>query len=105
MLFFKLFVLISFAWVQAIDYDEYTASIEQLALDPLFVLEFEKHIDNILEIEPNYFNYTPFNSPDYKFDCQVDLDAAYEPATSVHRLRHSWIDMDTVWRMWRQKRP
>jgi len=42
-----------------------------------------------LKIEPNYFDYTPFTSPNYTFECS--LHEHNEPASSVHRLRPSDI--------------
>lgn len=75
--------------VKSFDYNEYSSAIETLSMNPLFVSEFEKHIAKLKKIEPNYYNYTPFASIDYKFDCSpvhnsINLE---EETTSVHRLR------------------
>lgn len=89
---FKILLFFAFVFtianVQAIDYDEYVMAIEELSMNPLFLVEYEKHIGNLMEMEPNYFNFTPFASNDYKFDCSLnDFDSPHEEATSVHRLR------------------
>lgn len=62
-------------------------SIKALSSSPNFVSEFEKHVNKLTEIEPNYFNYTPFVSNEYNFDCFDNSTIYEEEATSVHRLR------------------
>ena len=69
-----------------LDYDHYATVIQKLATDPHFVDLYNNHIKQILELEPNYFNYTPFGLNNYKFECQFELDHN-QSATSVHRLQ------------------
>lgn len=47
--------------------------------------DFDANMKKILEIEPNYFHYTPFKGRNY-FDCGHDY-TSNETSTSVHRLR------------------
>lgn len=79
-------VLILITNVNGFDFNHYMTSIKALSVNPNFVSEYEKHVNKLIEIEPNYFNYTPFVSNEYNFDC-FDNSTVYEEATSVHRLR------------------
>ena len=47
--------------------------------------DFDKNLKQILEIEPDYFHYTPFKGRSY-FSCGDD-DGPNITSTSVHRLR------------------
>lgn len=69
----------------ALNATEYEEAILELSEDPEFLTQFALNLRDNFEIEPNYLNYTPFNKPDYKFECEKDSDPTV--ATSVHRLR------------------
>lgn len=62
-------------------YEELVSKI--MPENPFFVQQFEENLKKLIEIEPNYFNYTPFKSNE--FDCQKESDPTLP--TSVHRLR------------------
>lgn len=70
---------------QAVNYTLFAEEIEKLATNDGFLIGYERHVAELLKIEPDYFHYTPFKNLSYRFDCQVDEPT--EPATSVHRLR------------------
>jgi phospholipase B1 len=68
--------------------DEYVKIVHKLSKDNRFTQDFSNNIKKLIEIEPNYFDYTPFNK-DYSFDCNVtyENDDQYELPRSVHKLR------------------
>jgi len=76
------------AWANCFETDEYVKLIQRLSKDDRFTQDFSENIKKLLEIEPNYFNYSPFNK-DYTFDCNVtyDYEDQYELPRTVHRLR------------------
>lgn len=83
----NLFVLACFVIPIASTFNatEYEAFLIRMSKDRVFFEQFEKNIQKALEIEPNYFAYTPFKSNSYKFECEKDSDPTIP--TSVHKLR------------------
>jgi len=67
----------------AFDLKEYEQVIITMSKNATYEAEFEKSIQNLLQIEPNYFDYNPFNDHLKPFDCPA---LATAPATSVHNL-------------------
>jgi phospholipase B1, membrane-associated len=76
-----------FASSLCLNITEYELAIKKLAGDRTFTTAFEKHIQNLLEIEPNYYSYAQYSFS--SFDCRI-LPSPSVP-TSVHRLRPSDI--------------
>jgi hypothetical protein len=66
---------------------EYELSIKKLAGDSSFVAAYEKYIENLLKIEPNYYTYSKHSFS--SFDCRVEPSPSVP--TSVHKLRPSDI--------------
>lgn len=64
---------------------EYEQAIIHMSNDPELNAVFTKLIEKNIEIEPNYFSFSPFLSNGYKFECEKDSDPTIP--TSVHRLR------------------
>jgi hypothetical protein len=61
--------------------------ILKMALNDTFVKEFEKHIERIIELEPRYYNYNPFDSHLNAFNCPIIPPS--ENVKSVHELKIS----------------
>jgi len=72
-----------------INIKEYQEAIVKMALNATMVSEFQKHVQAILKLEPNYFNYNPYNSFLNKFDCPIIPPSAN--VKSVHELKISDI--------------
>lgn len=64
--------------------------IETLAGDATSSNDFISSIANLVSIEPDYYNYTPFKD-NYKFECETNLNLDSTETTSVHKLRPSDI--------------
>lgn len=82
---FKIILLITVQLIalnQAFNLTEYTNTIKLLMSDIKYEKDLKQHINNILAIDPDYYNYKPIA----KFDCDV---SGSEPARSVHKLRPS----------------
>ena len=68
--------------------EEYVAMIQQLEKNPKLIAEFQEHLDYLQSIEPNYWDYNPFESNNLTFDCNGDqLKPSENVPTSVHELR------------------
>jgi hypothetical protein len=89
LIFALLFSLVISNAVMGINIKEYQEAIVKMALNTTMVSEFEKHVQAILELEPNYFNYNPYNSFLNKFDCPIIPPSAN--VKSVHELKISDI--------------
>jgi hypothetical protein len=77
--------LLAFRAANALNATEYEMFLLDIAKDHAFVEEFNSYMDTILKIEPDYFDYTPFKSVSYKFDCDTSSDPT-KPKT-VHELK------------------
>ena len=75
--------------VISINIKEYQEAITKFALNVTFVREFEEHMTRILEIDPSYLNYNPYNSFLNKFNCPIIPPS--ENVKSVHELKISDI--------------
>lgn len=75
----------------AYDEDEYKKMINSMVGIPEFEKDFEENLNTILEIEPNYFEYTPFSSSNFTFNC--NLAPSPERPQSVHRLKPGDINV------------
>jgi hypothetical protein len=75
--------------VNGFDLNEYKQLINELAKNETFIKDFEANINYLLELEPNYFDYTPFNEK-YKFECDT-TGFSNQTATNVHELKPSDI--------------
>ena len=69
------------------DLDAYRILLSKLEKDTVFRADFEKSIQHLLSIEPDYFDYTPFKSRNLTFDCDTELLKSQETPSSVHQLR------------------
>jgi phospholipase B1 len=67
--------------------DELSSLVQKLSKVDIFTQDFDEHVKYLEKIEPNYFNYTPFDKPGFKFECDPDLMKSQETPTSVHQLR------------------
>ena len=70
------------ALTRAYDIEEYKALIESLDQNATVQADFERYLAKLLELEPNYYDYTPFDSD---FECK--LEPSPQVPTSVHKLR------------------
>jgi hypothetical protein len=61
--------------------------ILKMALNDTFVKEFEKHIERIIELEPRYYSYNPFDSHLNAFNCPIIPPS--DDVKSVHELKIS----------------
>lgn len=75
------------ALTRAYDIDEYKMLIESLDRNATVQADFERYLAKLLELEPNYYDYTPF--PDSAYECA--LAPSPQVPTSVHKLRPSDI--------------
>jgi hypothetical protein len=73
--------------VNGYDLNEYKQLIGQLAKNETFIKDYEANINYLLELEPNYFDYTPFNE-NYKFECNT-TGVSSQSARNVHELKPS----------------
>jgi len=64
---------------------EYEDFIIKISNDTAFLEQFAKNFKELIEIENNYLNYTPFRNDKYTFECDKDSDPTV--AVSVHKLR------------------
>lgn len=53
--------------------------------NPFFVQKFDQYVRELKTVEPNYFNYNPFDTVLKAFTCDKESDS--NVPTSVHRLR------------------
>ena len=67
------------------NFGAYDSFINQINFNPNMQADFDNNMKRILEIEPNYFHYTPFKGRSY-FQCGQDYTNNHT-STSVHRLR------------------
>lgn len=83
----RIIIIISFVihLIYGLNIDEYAENVAELTQDSAFIKAFELNLKKLIQLEPNYFNFTPFSLNEYKFDCDVSGD--FQEATSVHRLR------------------
>lgn len=65
----------------------YLSTYSQIAQNSTLALEYENSYNKLLELEPWYFNFTPFKSDDYYFDCVGQQHQ--EGAKDVHSLSPS----------------
>lgn len=66
---------------------DYKAFVMSMARNATIVADFEARLKHLLTLEPDYFDYTPFKSPDFTFDCDAAVAKSAEKPTSVHALR------------------
>jgi phospholipase B1 len=67
------------------DVDHYKKLITDLAKNKEYETAFEENLKDLLADDPNYFDYTPFRSQHFSFNC--DSDKSPQTPTSVHALR------------------
>ena len=92
----KFIILLSVLCIAVSSYkiDDYQKIIMARDDNPVYKKDFDDNIEKLLKIEPHYFDYTPFRSPDFTFDCkQQELTTVVSKPTSVHRLRPSDINV------------
>ncbi|CAF0895415.1 unnamed protein product [Brachionus calyciflorus] len=85
MKFFLIFLVVFGTFNQnilAFNLDEYVEAIQTFTNDSKLIEDFEKNLEYLLQIEPNYFDYVPKAT----FDCTTELQSTETP-TSVHKLR------------------
>ncbi len=70
----------------AFNYAVYNSFINQINFNPNMHEDFDFNMKRILEIEPNYFKYTPFKGRNF-WQCGDDFTHQNITSTSVHRLR------------------
>jgi phospholipase B1 len=73
--------------ISGYDVEEYKNFVANIAKDEQIVLDYFRNVKRLETLDPNYFNYTPFASPGYKFICDHNLARSSERPTSVHKLR------------------
>lgn len=87
---FLVFILgLGLLGASAMNLDEFERIINIISKIPEFEADFQENIKTALEIEPNYFDYNPFESKDFTFNC--NFNSSSEKPLSVHRLRPSDI--------------
>ena len=69
------------------NFRQYKKVVRKMSEDVYFQRDFTDNVINLLEKEPNYYDYTPLHDGNLTFDCTVSQ--RFLPATSVHRLRPS----------------
>jgi phospholipase B1 len=67
--------------------DDYEKFIMALSSSVDYINDYEKNVQKLLALEPDYFDYTPFKKPDYTFDCDTKNFVSAEVPTSVHQLK------------------
>jgi hypothetical protein len=72
---------------------EYEEFMIELAYNDSYVAEYEKTVRELVAEDPNYFDYTPFGTPGFTFDCNVTQFKSRERPTSVHALRPGDINV------------
>ncbi len=75
--------------VIALNIKELEKAVLKMALNSSMEQEFAKHIERILKFEPNYFNYSPYDSFLAPFSCPAIPPSKI--VKSVHELRPSDI--------------
>ena len=73
--------------VDSYSIEEYTKHVTLMLRDPRYKADLERNIKKLLKQEPNYFDYTPFKSANYTFDCDTQHFVSPEVPKSVHELR------------------
>jgi hypothetical protein len=77
----------------AYDLVEYEDFIANLANDEAYAAEFKQHVSDLLAEDPDYFDFTPFKSSNFTFDCDMSQFKSRERPTSVHALRPGDINV------------
>ena len=75
--------------VNGFDLKEYQQLINEISKNETYIKDFEANINYLLELEPNYFDYTPFNEK-YRFECNTS-GFPNQTARNVHELKPSDI--------------
>jgi phospholipase B1 len=65
----------------------YKNEILKLARDPQFKNDFQAYIDDLLTLDPDYFNYQPFKLRSAQPQCNFTEFKSAERPTTVHELR------------------
>ena len=73
--------------VLGFDLKNYKDGVLKMALNDTIVKEFEKHINRIIELEPSYFKYNPFDAHLKAFNCPIIPPS--DNVKSVHELKIS----------------
>ncbi len=73
--------------VHSYDIEAYKSFVAGLAMDEQVAIAYLRNAKRLEQIDQNYFNYTPFASPDYKFMCDPTLAKSSERPAYVHTLR------------------
>ena len=82
-----IFIAVAFlacANIHAYDIEEYADLIKQLANDPAQIKAYESYVEELLALDPNYFEYN--KDFDQNINCKSYSPSAEVP-TSVHKLR------------------
>jgi hypothetical protein len=77
--------------VYAYDIDDLIMHVLELANNETLKAEYAKRLQDLNDIEPHYFDYTPFSPRANQFDC--DTSKSDETPTSVHKLRPGDISL------------
>ncbi len=80
------YLLLQLATSLAFNLAAYDSFINQISFNPNMQDDFDSNMKRILEIEPNYFKYTPFKGRSF-WQCGDDFLTPNTTSTSVHRLR------------------
>jgi phospholipase B1 len=88
--FYFIFLFFGTNLSKAFDIDQYEKLIFKAVEDPYLHREFEKLLKDIQTMEPNYFDYNPFDHGTKAFDCQI-IPPSQTEVVSVHQLRPSDI--------------
>jgi hypothetical protein len=80
-----LFASIVLGLAYAYDLDDHVMKVLEIANNDTLRTEYNKRIEYLLSVEPNYFDYAPFLLRESPFTC--DTTKSDETPTSVHRLR------------------
>ena len=67
--------------------DDYEKFVMAMSSNEEYRKDYENNVQKLLQQDPDYFDYTPFKSPDYSFDCDTKNYMSAEVPTSVHQLR------------------
>ena len=89
------FILFAFNLnVNAYTSEKYKEFIEQVLSKPEYKIDFANNVKQLVEKEPNYFNYSPFKANQgFTFDCNTQDYTSLVTPKSVHELKPGDINV------------
>jgi hypothetical protein len=89
------FIIVTFHLsVNAYTPEKYKEFIEQVLSKPDYKIDFANNVKQLVEKEPNYFNYSPFKAyQGFTFDCNTQDYTSLVTPKSVHQLKPGDINV------------